>query len=160
MRSTKNEFMAAEIRFSYSDAHPKFQISSSESANYYFKEIWDDELLPIQEQFYAIYLNSAGAVICWRCLNTGKLNSCHPDVKLLLSIGLNCLASSVIIAHNHPSGQTKPSKPDNRMTLKLKDVCQMIDMPLYDHLIITKDSYYSYRDHDFLLHQWTLNDEN
>ncbi len=79
--------MAAEIRLSYTEASPKFQITSSAAAAYYLKEIWDEELLPIQEQFYAVYLNNQCEVVAWRCLNTGTIKWVELDVKLLFSIG-------------------------------------------------------------------------
>ena len=59
---------------------------------------------------------------------------------------LNCNASSIIIAHNHPSSNLNPSEADKSLTKKLKSAGQFLDITLLDHLIITKDGYYSFSD--------------
>ena len=65
---------------------------------------------------------------------------------MILATALKCLAQSIIIAHNHPSGNTQPSDADINITKKLKDACQIMEINLLDHLIITSDSHYSMND--------------
>ena len=68
------------------------------------------------------------------------------DIKLLLSVALKSLASGIALIHNHPSGNLKPSKADIQITKKVKKACNYVDIVLLDHLIISKNEYYSFTD--------------
>lgn len=116
----------------------------------YICKIWDKKLLNIQEQVYLIYLNDSNEVISWRSICTGTSSNTLFDIKFGLSCALNCLASKIIIAHNHPSGILKPSKNDINMTQKLYTAANILDMTLIDHLIINRLTYYSFADNNLL----------
>jgi len=68
------------------------------------------------------------------------------DPKVIFNKALAKSACSLIVAHNHPSGNLKPSRADIDLTKKLKNAGQMLDLPLLDHLIITASGYYSFAD--------------
>ncbi len=122
-------------------------INSSTTCIKFLKGIWDKELFNIIEQVYVLYVNHDNKVICWKCLAIGTSNSFVMDVKLLLAIALGCLASKIIIAHNHPMGNCNPSNEDLALTNKLKQAASFMDIMLLDHVIISKNSYHSFREH-------------
>ena len=68
------------------------------------------------------------------------------DVRLIMQTALLAHSSSIILAHNHPSGQLKPSSQDDRITKKIKEAAKLMDIRIQDHLIVTGDNYYSYAD--------------
>lgn len=74
------------------------------------------------------------------------ITSCIIDIKLILSVALKTVASSIVLLHNHPSSNLKPSKADIDITNKLKIAATTLKIVLLDHLIITKDGYYSLAD--------------
>ena len=79
-------------------------------------------------------------------MSKGGVSGTFVDAKLVFSVALKCNASSIIIAHNHPSSNLNPSEADKSLTKKLKSAGQFLDITLLDHLIITKDGYYSFSD--------------
>jgi DNA repair protein RadC len=107
-------------------------------------------MLNLQEQVYVLYLNNKNEVICWRCINTGTCDTTLFDLKLALACGLNCMASKIILAHNHPSGLLKASAGDISVTKQLKKAAMLIDIQLVDHVIISRDGYFSFLDHRLL----------
>src|ERR1700722_10208968 len=66
--------------------------------------LWDNNLIHLQEQFMALFLNSKMEVIGYRTISMGNIACCSVDIRLLASLALHCMASNVIVAHNHPSG--------------------------------------------------------
>lgn len=96
----------------------------------------------LQEHFLVMYLNNAGRVLGIYRLSTGGITKTVVDIKLLLSVGLKSMASSIIVCHNHPSGSLKPSNSDIEVTKKIKLAADLVEIALLDHLIIspvTKD---------------------
>jgi len=72
------------------------------------------------------------------------------DIKLIVATALKCIASSIILAHNHPSGNLEPSKVDKDFTKKVSEACKLFDISLLDHLIVTSEGYYSFCDEDLI----------
>jgi len=107
--------------------------------------IWDPGLLGLQEQFVVVFLNNRQQVVGWRVLNIGSMETCIVDIRLMVSLALHCMASYVILAHNHPSGILDASLNDRRTTFKIKKALRLIDVQLFDHLIISTDGYLSMR---------------
>jgi len=122
------------------------KIKSSKDAAEIFRQIWDVDSLEIFESVICIFLNRANNTIGWFKVSQGGLNGTVIHNRMILATALKCLAQSIIIAHNHPSGNTQPSDADINITKKLKDACQIMEINLLDHLIITSDSHYSMND--------------
>ena len=97
---------------------------------------FDQDIIMIQEQFVVLYLNQANAVIGLYKASKGGITATVVDIRIILSIGLKLLATSMIIAHNHPSGNLKPSTADQDLTLKLKEAAKFMDIKLLDHFIV------------------------
>lgn len=98
--------------------------------------IWDMELPPLQEQFVVVFLNNRKQVISWRVLNIGSMETCVIDIRLLVNLALHCMASYAILANNHPSGILQASVNDKVVTFKIRKALRLIDVQLFDHLVI------------------------
>lgn len=82
---------------------------------------------------------------------TGGVASVTCDMKIILGVGLKSLASSIILSHNHPSGNLKPSKNDLNMTKRILKACQVLDIQLFDHIVISEAGYFSFADEGLLI---------
>ena len=102
--------------------------------------------IEVQEHFVAVYLNQAAKIIGYYHHSIGSINVTMVDVEIVASVALKTLAKSVIIAHNHPSGNLRPSEPDKAITKRIKQALKMFDINLLDHLILTRTDYYSFTD--------------
>jgi DNA repair protein RadC len=98
------------------------------------------------EEFWALYLNRANKVIEKSFISRGGVSGTVADFKIIFKRGLELLASSVVLAHNHPSGNLTPSDEDRKITKKFNEAARLLDMSLTDHIIITDSGYYSFRD--------------
>jgi DNA repair protein RadC len=125
-------------------------LCNAEEVVFYLKQIWDTELINIQEQCYQLCLNGNNEVICWRPITTGCNNRLMVDVKLATACAVGCLATKVIIAHNHPSAALRPSAADIAFTHDLEQIFHLMDIELADHLIINMSGYYSFADNGML----------
>ena len=143
MQLPKKLRATGQLKLSFTPPTIPIVITDQEHAVNYLRSIWDNDLLTIQEQVYVVFLNNAHEVICWRCLHTGGTRECTMDIKLVFSLACGCLASAVLVAHNHPSGKLFPSMNDIQVTEKLKQAGEMMDIVLIDHLILTKQGSYS-----------------
>jgi DNA repair protein RadC len=144
----KWNFPSLEIKVSYNaiDLCPD-KFTNSYVAYKYLLGQWDMDLIDMQEQAMAIYLDASLNIIGHRLISTGGLKSAWIHSKLILAIAINCMASGVIIGHNHPSGDPKPSRADLQATVHMKNCLALLDITLVDHVIITKrHGYYSFRD--------------
>ncbi|PIQ47484.1 MAG: hypothetical protein COW03_15010 [Cytophagales bacterium CG12_big_fil_rev_8_21_14_0_65_40_12] len=123
------------------------QITSSKDAY----ELMKPELLdqPI-EQFWIITLKRNNAVIQKRIISTGGISGTVADPKIIFNKALEDFASGIILVHNHPSGNLKPSQADIKLTEKLKNAGNLLDIPVLDHLIFTDDGYFSFADESML----------
>ena len=123
------------------------QIISSETACEILRPLIGDIE---REEFWAVYLNQSNRVIRKERLSAGGLTGTLVDIRLIMKEALLCNATGMIISHNHPSGNEKPSGEDNRITEQIKKAADTLNIRLLDHVIITSNTYYSYIDNDML----------
>ena len=138
----------AEIEVSYRTkvkASERRKITSSKDAESIFREIWSSSM-EFKEEFYIILLNRANQVLGWYKVSEGGMSGTVVDPKLIFSIAMKGLSSSLILAHNHPSSNLKPSNEDINLTKRLKEAGALLEIPVLDHLILTTDGYYSFGD--------------
>lgn len=98
------------------------------------------------EECWAVFLNQASRVIRKQRISVGGLASTQVDVRVILKIALQCNATSMILCHNHPSGNTRPSQDDDRLTHSLLEAGRVMNIRLLDHVIVSDGNYYSYGD--------------
>ena len=123
------------------------QISSSKDAF----EILQPHLSDLQtEEFWAIFLNHQNKILYKTCLFRGGIASSVADVRVIFKTALEHFSTQIIVAHNHPAGSLKPSKEDLNITQKIKDAGKLLDIDLLDHLILTQNKYYSFKDEGIL----------
>ena len=98
------------------------------------------------EECWVLLMNNQHRIIDTVRISHGGVSETTVDPKIVLKHALGKLASSVVLCHNHPSGNPYPSSCDDKITQKLKLACQNLDMQLTDHLVFSESSYYSYAD--------------
>ncbi|MDA3910331.1 MAG: DNA repair protein RadC [Bacteroidales bacterium] len=122
-------------------------ISSSMAAYELLAPMMEDRL---NEEFWILYLDRANHVIDRLRLSQGGTAATIMDVKIIIKIALEKLAHGIILSHNHPSGNLKPSKADIHVTEKIQEAAKLFDIKLLDHLIIANNDYFSFNDEDLL----------
>ena len=95
------------------------------------------------EEFWVMYLNRANTIIDEQKISQGGVSGTVTDVKIILKQALEKLASGIVLCHNHPSGNIKPSKADSNITQKLKNASAYLDIQVLDHIIVGNNHYYS-----------------
>lgn len=145
------EPQVSEIQVSY---YPRLiqsqKITSSSDAVEIIRKAWDKRTIEMQEEVKLILLNQSNTVLGIYNLSKGGINSSLVDVRLILSVALKCLATGLILIHNHPSGNLNPSKSDLDIVKKLNESCKLLEITLLDSIIITKESYMSFGDDGML----------
>lgn len=102
------------------------------------------------EKLIAIYLNSANMVISFQCESEGDIDQAVVYPRKIVKNALLLNATRLILAHNHPSGNEKPSEHDIEITKKIKSALETIDIELLDHIVIADRGYYSFREHGLI----------
>jgi DNA repair protein RadC len=102
--------------------------------------------IDIYECFYCMYLSKANKVLSVMLISEGGISGTVVDLKKILAPAILQHASGIIISHNHPSGNLNPSQPDIDMTKKIKEAAKLIDVQLFDHIILTSEEYLSFSD--------------
>ena len=121
----------------------KKKITSSRDVFEYFNSIFGDQTY---EAFYILLLNRANRIIKEVQISEGGFSGTVADPKKIFKIALENNASSIILSHNHPSGNIQPSEADIKLTHKLKGAGEMLDLPVIDHIILGEEKYYSFAD--------------
>ncbi|HEY0655576.1 MAG TPA: JAB domain-containing protein [Chryseosolibacter sp.] len=148
MESLKNTlFQVAEVELSYrAKVNPTLRpkVTCAQEASDVFRQCWDDSKIDFIEQFHVLLLNRAKHVLGIYRASTGTTAGCAVDARSVFIAALKANASAVILAHNHPSGNLTPSKADTDLTRRLSDAGKIIDIEVVDHIILTRDGYYSF----------------
>jgi len=116
-------------------------IKSADDAAAIFQEVLQDSSF---EQFWVMYLNKANAVIRVHCMSSGGITGTVVDVRLILKRALSVGAVQLILCHNHPSGSLQASGADKNLTIKIKEAAGYMDIKLVDHLIVSKQGFFSF----------------
>lgn len=126
---------------------PKVKIESSRDTNQYIRNMFSDEL-GLYEKVVVLYLNRANNVTDFQVLSSGGINGTVVDIRLLFATALKTASNSIILCHNHPSGNLTPSEADKKITRKIKQVAEFHTIEFLDHLIVGEDEtkYYSFAD--------------
>lgn len=129
------------------EALEKKKITSSSSVFEFMQPIIGE--LP-HEEFWILYLNNSNKIINHLPLSKGGITGTLVDVRLVLKKCLELGATSIILSHNHPSGNLNPSSADKELTKKLKIASESLDIKILDHIIVTEKSYFSFADEGLL----------
>jgi len=102
------------------------------------------------EEFWAIFLNQNNRVMGKSQLSSGGINQSVVDVRILFKAAIDQFATALVIAHNHPSGNLKPSTEDVKITKQIAEAGKILNIQLLDHVIIAQNSYFSFADESML----------
>lgn len=151
--TSKKQFEVAEIQLSYKTKvkpSQRPQIRSSKDAYNVLLENWDEDKLEFIEQFKIILMNRGNRILGIFEVSTGGVGATVVDPKVIFAAAIKANSTSIILAHNHPSGQLKPSQADIKLTKKLTEGGQFLEIPVLDHIIVTGEGYYSFADEGLL----------
>jgi DNA repair protein RadC len=123
------------------------QIRSSKDVADIFQPILADLA---HEEFWILFLNRSNRVINRMKLSQGGVSGTVTDVRIVMKRAIEYLASGIIVCHNHPSGNLNPSESDTKITQKIKEAGNLMDIQLLDHLIISDKDYYSFADNGLI----------
>ncbi len=151
--TTERLFEVSEVELVYKSkvkASERLQITSSKSAYEVLLKAWDENKIEFVEQFKVLLLNRANKVLGVYEVSSGGITGTVADPRLIFAAALKANACSLIISHNHPSGNLEPSRQDEELTAKIKQAGEFLDIKLLDHLIVTPEAYYSFGDEGIL----------
>jgi DNA repair protein RadC len=139
----------AEVQLSYKSKVPakdRPQICTSGDAERVLRTFWDKDTIELQETFMIMLMNRANRVIGVYKVSNGGLTGTVADIRLIFVAALKAASGSIILAHNHPSGNLNPSGEDSKLTLKIRDAGKLLDIQVLDHLILGEEGYFSFAD--------------
>ncbi|WEK36168.1 MAG: JAB domain-containing protein [Candidatus Pseudobacter hemicellulosilyticus] len=134
-----------EIKYVRQEISP-VKIVNSRLAYQLFRQNWDQGNLDFIEELKVAYLTSGQRVLAIHSLYKGGIDAVHVDLRPIFAAALKLCATSIILAHNHPSANAKPSIQDVNLTNKIRQAGDLLNIPLNDHIIVTRDGYYSFLD--------------
>lgn len=142
----------AEIQVSY---HPKNStkpiIRNSAEVFFHLLKFFPETTISLQERFVVGYLNRANRLIGVYEVSKGGITSTIVDIRLVISVALKVAATSILLAHNHPSGNIQPSEADKDITRKIKEACRLFDICVLDHMILVPGGmYFSFAEEGFI----------
>ncbi len=140
---------AAEVELIYKSkvkASERPMIRDSKDTCNILRQVWNENKIEMQEEFKVLLLNRGNKVIGVYDASAGGISGTVADPRLILAVAIKTLAVSIILSHNHPSGNLKPSRADEELTVKIKEAARYHDIKVLDHLIITSEAYYSFAD--------------
>lgn len=141
----------AEIKVSYSTNQvDKIKLTNCKEVFEFILSRWNLDIIEFQEECKIILVNRANFVLGIYELSKGGISGTIVDIRIILSIALKCTASGIILVHNHPSGNLKSSEADRKITRKLKDACDLLEISLIDHFIISRTDFFSFAQDGFL----------
>ena len=146
-------YEVAEIELSYKSkikAANRPMIKSSKDAYEILFKSWDENKIEFIEQFKVLFINRANRVLGIHEVSKGGITGTVADPRIIFAGALKANCCGIILCHNHPSGNLKPSRQDEELTQKIKQGGKILDINLYDHLIISADGYYSFADEGLL----------
>ncbi len=130
-----------ELAKRISDPYEGIFINNPEDAYRFLKNMVDER----REHLIALYLTPTNKLIAHEVIAIGRMNALHAEPKEILYHAINTACYSILIAHNHPKGDLKPSSEDIEFTKRLREACQIMGFELLDHLVVNKKGYISLR---------------
>ena len=141
------DYTVGEVDLTYK---PKFkslhQVSCSEDAYKYLLPTYKEGTICYKEYFKVLFLNQASQVLGYTLISEGGITDTTIDVRVILQAALLTNSVALVLAHNHPSGNLKPSRQDMDITRQVKEAARLMRITVTDHLILTDAGYYSFAD--------------
>lgn len=148
-QSIDDLYTIAEVSLSFKNKYKiseRPQVTCSKDAYQILIRSWDQNKIDFVEQAKVLLLNRSNRVLGISEVSSGGVSGTVVDPKVVFVTALKANASSIILAHNHPSGSLKASDQDKMLTEKFTHGGKLLDVRLTDHIIITSEGYYSFGD--------------
>lgn len=149
----KSLYRVSEIGIHYKYKVPykdRVNIPSSSVAYEVLKLTWDQNKIELMEQFKILLTDNKSNALGLVDIAGGSINACIVDPRLLFSAALKAKASGIILSHNHPSGNVVPSEFDKKLTEKICQGGEILNIAILDHLIVAPHDYYSFADNGIM----------
>ena len=143
-KTYKSKISEFSLKYTKTDIQ-KTKVTTSESASNVIRKFYFDDI-NIYESFFILLLNRANNTTGFAKISQGGTAGTVVDIKIIAKYAVESLSSAVIICHNHPSGDKRPSDADLNITRRIKDALLLLDVKLFDHIIITENDFYSFSD--------------
>lgn len=146
-------FCIREVHLSYTPKYKRSELPTITEARHAYNillEHWDLKTINLLEHFYVLLLSRNNKLLGIYEVSKGGFAGTVVDPKIIFIAALKGCASSIILAHNHPSGNLKPSLSDIKITTRLVEAGEILEIPVVDHLIITEDGYLSFSEEGLL----------
>jgi len=146
-------FRVAELELIYrKNPEPvrTLQVSCSITAYEVLKQTWDQNKIDLVEQFKILLLDNRNTCLGVAEISAGGMTCCPVDARIVFATALQSKTTKLILAHNHPSGQLRPSQEDIDLTDKLRAAGKLLDIKVVEHLIMTSNGYYSMADNGLI----------
>ena len=143
----------AEIELVYKSqikASERPKVVTSKDCYKLLRRTWDDGKIDLLEQFKILLLNRRNRVLGIYEVSTGGMTGTVADVRLIFTAALKAGSCAIVLCHNHPSGNLKPSKADEELTYKIREAARFFDIKVIDHIIVSHDGYFSFADEGML----------
>lgn len=143
----------AEVELIYKSkvkASERPMIKTSKDAAELLTNLWNENKIDFIEQFKVLLLNRANRVLGIIDISSGGVTGTVADPRLIFVAALKANAVGIIISHNHPSSNLKPSRADEELTQKIKNAGKFLDISLLDHVIVSSEGYFSFADEGLL----------
>lgn len=145
------DYKVGEVKLSYKPKNiSKYKVTCSEDAYKYLLSTYKKGNICYKEYFKVLFLNQANQVLGYTLISEGGLTETTADVRLIFQAALLINSVAIILAHNHPSGNLKPSPGDIRLTKQVREASNFMRIKILDHIIISDTGYYSFTDEGML----------
>ena len=145
------DYKVGEVKLSYKPKNiSKYKVTSSEDAYKYLLSTYKKGTICYKEYFKVLFLNQANQVLGYTLISEGGLTETTADVRLIFQAALLTNSVALILAHNHPSGNLKPSPEDIRLTKQVREASNFMRIKILDHIILSDTEYYSFADEGML----------
>ena len=104
--------------------------------------------IDVYESFFMLFLNRANETVGYAKISQGGITGTVVDRKIVAKYIADVMPSGIIVCHNHPSGNVQPSNSDREMTKVLIEICRLFDVTFMDHIILTENNYYSFKENN------------
>ena len=145
------DYKVGEVKLSYK---PKFKnqqkLTCSEDAYRYMLSTYKKGTIYYKEYFKVLFLNQANQILGYTLISEGALTETIADIRLIFQAALLTNSVALILAHNHPSGNLKPSPEDIRLTKQVREASNFMRIKILDHIILSDTKYYSFADEGML----------
>lgn len=147
------QYQVSEIELIYKSktkASSRPKVTESKDAYNILNQDWDKNKIDFIEQFKVLLLNRANKVLAIYEVSSGGITSTIADPRMIFAAALKANAVSMVLAHNHPSGNLKPSRADEDLTLRMKQAGIYLDIKVMDHIVLSSEGYFSFADEGLL----------